>query len=188
MNSLNRRTFLRAGLLSATFLVSPAAVALAKTSSLSDVGKLMNTPDPVTIYSAREIITLDPSQPKGEAVAVVNDRILACGTFEDVKAIVGDQPHKIDTTFQDKVIVPGFIAQHAHPLLAALSMSSEILSIEDWELPAGTVPAVKDKEDFVQRLAAAEEKLDTPEGVLFSWGYHAAFYGPLTRNGFHVIR
>lgn len=181
MDSFNRRTFLRAGLLGATCLISPAAVALAETSSLSDVGKLMNTFAPVTVYSAREIVTLDPSQPYAEAVAVINDRILACGTFEDVKAIVGDQPHEIDTTFQDKVIVPGFIAQHAHPLLAALSMSSEILSIEDWELPAGTVLAVKDKEDFMQRLGEAEQKLDNPEEVLFSWGYHAAFYGPLTR-------
>lgn len=187
MNSLNRRGFLRTGLLSATFLVSPAAVALAKTSSLSDVGKLMNADDTVTIYSAREIVTLDPSRPTATSVAVVNNHILACGTLEDVKAIVGGQPYEMDTTFKDKVIVPGFIAQHAHPLLAALSMSSEILSIEDWELPTGTVPAVKDKTDFMQRLGAAEEKLDTPEGVLFSWGYHAAFYGPLTRSDLDKI-
>jgi len=187
MHDLNRRDFIRTGLLSATFLVSPAAVALAKMSSLSDVGRLMNTDSTVTIYSAREIVTLDSSRPAATSLAVVNDRILAAGTLEHVKAIVGSQPFAMDTTFQDKVIVPGFIAQHAHPLLAALSMSSEILSIEDWDLPSGTVPAVKDKMDFMQRLQAAEEKLVTPEGVLFSWGYHAAFYGPLTRSDLDEI-
>ena len=51
--------------------------------------------------------------------------------------------------------MPGFIAQHDHPVLAALTMSSQILSIEDWVLPAGTVPAVKDKQDFMTRLAKA---------------------------------
>jgi len=187
MDNLNRRAFLRTGLLSATFLISPAAVALANTSSLSDLGRLMSANDLVTVYSAREIVTLDPSRPSAAFVAVANDRILACGTLDEVKAAVGDQPYEMDTTFQDKVIVPGFIAQHAHPLLAALSMSSEILSIEDWELPTGTVPALKDKADFMQRLASAEGSLDTAESVLFSWGYHAAFYGTLTRSDLDEI-
>lgn len=141
----------------------------------------------ITIYSAREIVTLDPSQPKVTAVAVVNDRILACGTLKEVEAAVGDRTYEMDTTFQDKVVVPGFIAQHAHPLLASLSMSSEILSIEDWELPTGTVPALKDKADFMERLKAAEAKLGSPEAVLFSWGYHAAFYGTLTRSDLDEI-
>ncbi|NIZ59534.1 amidohydrolase [Sedimentitalea sp. CY04] len=187
MSNFNRRNFLRTGLLSASFLISPAAVALAKTSSLSDLGKLLVMDATITIYSAREIVTLDPSQPTASAVAVVNDRILACGTLDEVKAAVGDRAYQMDTTFQDKVVVPGFIAQHAHPLLASLSMSSEILSIEDWELPTGTVPALKDKADFVERLMAAEAKLETPEAVLFSWGYHAAFYGPLTRSDLDEI-
>ena len=187
MTHLDRRAFLRTGLLSATFLVSPAAMALAKTSSLSDLGKLLVMDATITIYSAREIVTLDPSQPTVSAVAVVNDRILSCGTLEDVKVSVGDRAYEVDTTFQDKVIVPGFIAQHAHPLLASLSMSSEILSIEDWELPTGTVPALKDKNDFVERLTAAEDKLESPEDLLFSWGYHTAFYGPLTRSDLDEI-
>ena len=187
MSNFNRRNFLRTGLLSATFLISPAAVALAKTSSLSDLGKLLVMDATITIYSAREIVTLDPSQPTASAVAVLNDRILACGTLDEVKAAVGDRPYQMDTTFQDKVVVPGFIAQHAHPLLASLSMASEILSIEDWELPTVTVPALKDKADFVERLTAAEAKLSTPDEVLFSWGYHAAFYGPLTRSDLDEI-
>jgi hypothetical protein len=57
------------------------------------------------------------------------------------------------------VIVPGFISQHDHPVLSALTLASEVLSIEDWVLPSGTIPAVKTKADFLRRLADAEERL-----------------------------
>ena len=82
-----------------------------------------------TIYVAREIVTLVPNRPSANAVAVVGDRILATGSLEGLKAIAGDQPYKVDNTFADKVIVPGFIAQHDHPLLTALTMTSDILAI-----------------------------------------------------------
>jgi predicted amidohydrolase YtcJ len=187
MMRLTRRAILRAGLLGTTFLCTSTNMALAQSSSLSDVGRMMNVSNPVTIYVARDIVTLDSSRPGAEAVAVVNGRILACGSLEELKTLVGGQPFVIDTTFEDKVVVPGFIAQHDHPLLGALTMSSEILSIEDWVLPSGTVSAVKDKQDFMARLKLADDKLDNRGETLLSWGYHATFYGSLTRSDLDEI-
>lgn len=181
MTAFDRRTILRAGLLGATCLLSPAMLARAQTLSLSDIGRTMNANQEVTIYTAREIITLDLDFPSANAVAVLNNRILAVGSLENVQALVGTQPYQIDTSFADKVIVPGFIAQHDHPMLAALTMSSEILSIEDWVLPSGTVPAVTDKQDFLARLTLAESRLEDPDEPLLTWGYHPYFFGPLTR-------
>ena len=100
-------------------------------STLQDIAKSMQALPHIVIYQAREIVTLDPEKPTSEAVAVVGDRILATGTLDELKAAAGDQPYTVNTTFADKVIVPGFIAQHDHPLLAALTMTSEIISIED---------------------------------------------------------
>ena len=154
----------------------------AQSPSLQDLGGASWKQLPaITIYPAKEILTLDAAKPRAEAVAVVGQRILATGTLKELTDAVGDQEHHIDRTFAEKVIVPGFIAQHDHPLIAALTMSSEILAIEDWVLPSGTVPAVKDKADFVRRLTAAERELSDPEAVLFSWGYHPSFFGRLTR-------
>lgn len=149
--------------------------------TLQDIGGNIKAAPQVTIYTAKEIITMDPAKPKADAVAVVNGRILAVGTREEVGKIVGNQHVRLDKTFNDKVIVPGFIAQHDHPVLAALTMASEVLSIEEWALPSGTIPAVKDKNDFMTRLAAAEKKLQDPEEPLVTWGYHPSFYGPITR-------
>ncbi|MDG2223105.1 MAG: amidohydrolase, partial [Rubripirellula sp.] len=166
----------------ATILLGSEA-ALAQSSSLQDIGgKVAGKPLPkVTIYKAKEIVTLDPGRAKAQAVAVVGDRILATGNVQELKAAAGDQEFSIDETFADKVIVPGFIAQHDHPVLTALTMASEVLSIEDWVLPTRTIPAVKDRADFLQRLAEAEKKMSDSDKPLVTWGYHPSFYGELTR-------
>lgn len=180
MTDITRRNMIRGTLLGATFLCSPGSMALAQVS-LSDIGGMVVPTDDITIYTAREIITLDDDRPSAQAVAVVNGRILAVGELANLEAQASGQPYKVDRTFEDKVIVPGFIAQHDHPMLAAITMSSEILSIEDWVLPGGTVPAVKDKEDFMRRLTSAHEALDDPQASLLSWGYHPYFFGKLDR-------
>ncbi len=187
MKKFDRRVVLRASIWGGTYLCSTGISALANVPSLSDIGGLMNSRDEVTIYTATQIVTLNSEQPEAQAVAVVNGKILAVGSMDEVQVLLVDQPYVIDTSFEDKVIVPGFIAQHDHPLLAGLTMSSEILSIEDWALPSGTVPAVKDKQDFMTRLSKAEAKLNNPDEPLLTWGYHAAFYGPLTRSDLDEI-
>jgi len=180
MRTLNRRNLLK-GSVAAACLMVPAVRAVGQTSSLSEIGKLFAPVPRAKIFTARDIVTLDPSQPSAEAIAVVGTRILAVGALSEVQEMLGDQPFDVDERFADKVIVPGFISQHDHPVLAALSMSSEILSIEEWALPTGTVPSVKDKADFMKRLTAAVEARTTPGEPVVTWGYHAAFYGPLTR-------
>ncbi|MFZ0099306.1 MAG: amidohydrolase, partial [Gemmobacter sp.] len=186
MTRFDRRTFIWTGLLGATAL-TPVGRALAQTGSLQDVGGLAMGAPQATIYTAREIVTLDPSIPAAEVVAVVNGRILWVGGLDETIAALGDQPYTIDRTFADHVIVPGFVAQHDHPVLAALTMSSEILSIEDWVLPTGTVAAVKDKQDFIDRLTAAVAARTDPDEPVVTWGYHPAFYGDLTRTELDAI-
>lgn len=186
MTLVTRRSILLGGV-AGIALLGPVARAFGQTKSLTDVGLLMNSAPEATIYQAREIVTLDPDRPSAKAIAVVGGRILAVGSLDEVQQTVGDRPHRVDDRFADKVIVPGFIAQHDHPVLAALTMSSEILSIEDWALPSGTVPAVKDKQDFVDRLTKAVNARTDPKEPVLSWGYHPAFYGPLTRAELDAI-
>jgi predicted amidohydrolase YtcJ len=177
----NRRRVLGASLAGFSAAL-PTGRAGALTASLSDVGAAMVALPVATVFTAREIVTLDPARPSVQAVAVVNGRVLATGSLAEVTAALGDQPHTVNTAFADYVIVPGFIAQHDHPVLAALTMSSEILSIEDWVLPGRVVRAVRDQQDFLTRLAAASHAMTDPTAPLLSWGYHPSFFGPLTRD------
>lgn len=93
---------------------APSAPALAQEGSLQDVAGQFDrkTLPGVTIFRAKEIITLDPDKPSATAVAVLGDRILAVGSVEELKQAAGGQPFAIDETFADKVITPGLIAQH----------------------------------------------------------------------------
>ncbi|WP_380054298.1 amidohydrolase [Falsihalocynthiibacter sp. SS001] len=187
MKQFSRRSLIRMGLLGATSLCSSGLAVWAQSASLGDIGTAISVTDKVTVYSAREIVTLDPNKPAANAVATVNGRILAVGSLSEIETLIGDQPYEVDLTFEDNVIVPGFIAEHDHPMLAALTMSSKILAIEDWVLPDGTVPAVKDKADFMARMIEAEGELDSPDEPLLTWGYHTYFFGELTRTELDTI-
>lgn len=181
MDSISRRSVLTAAAVGLAGAAAPRRT-FALTESLTELGASLLAQPPAMVFLAREIVTLDPARPNAQAVAVVNGRILSVGSRDEVTGSLGKQPYTIDTSFADHVLVPGFIAQHDHPVLAALTMSSEILSIEDWVLPSGTVPAVKDKQDFLQRLASAVKAAPPSDEALVTWGYHPAFFGPLTKS------
>lgn len=157
--------------------------ALAQATSLQDVVERLPADLPrATLYRAKEIVTLDPARPAATAVAVIGDRIVAVGSLDELKAAAGSQPFTVDETFADKVMVPGLIAQHDHPLLAALTMMSEIIAIEDWVLPSRTVPAARSPEAYRRRLGEAHAGLRNPNETLVTWGYHPIFHGKLTRS------
>lgn len=164
-----------------------AGTAAAQEASLQDIAKAAEQLPQIVIYTAKEIVTLDPARPSAQAVAVVGDRILAVGTLDEVKAVAGKQAHSVDTTFAKHVIVPGFVAQHDHPLLAALTMTSEIIAIEDWVLPQGTSKAAKNRAEYLKRVAEASAKTKDPEETMLTWGYHQYFHGELKKADLDAI-
>ena len=109
-----------------------------------------------TIYVAKEFITIDPKKPKAGAIAVVNGKFAAVGTLAEVQAAVGKDV-RIDKTFEGKIVSAGFIEPHVHPLLAAVTMSTKVISIEDWDAMDGFSPAVRDPKGYEQRLNEALE-------------------------------
>ncbi|MBN8998545.1 MAG: amidohydrolase [Rhizobiales bacterium] len=161
-----------------------SAPAMAQEGSLQDVASRFDrkTLPVITIFPAKEIITLDRDKPSATAVAILGDRILAVGSVDELTRAADGQPYVIDETFSDKVITPGLIAQHDHPLLTGLTMVSEIIAIEDWVLPSGVVPAATSPGEYRARLAEANAKLKDPAELLVTWGYHPVFHGPLVRS------
>ena len=157
------------------------SVVAQQSASLQDIARALTPEAPVTIYPAREILTMDTRHPTATAVAVSGDHILAVGSQDDVIKTIGNTPFTINQVFADKVVVPGLIAQHMHPALAALTMRTDIISIEDWALPGGTIPAVRDRTGYLARLREADARLSDPDALLITWGFHPYFHGTLTR-------
>ncbi|MAL95689.1 MAG: amidohydrolase [Haliea sp.] len=180
-----KRSFLRAAAASSLLLLAKTTFAAELVSP--EASPADDSLPSATVYVAREVVTLDPDSPTASAVAVVGDRILAAGSLEAVKRSLGSQPYTVDASFSDKVIVPGFIAQHDHPLLSGLTMTSEVISIEAWHLPSGTVPAAHNQAEYRERLAAANARLEGAETLLLTWGYHPSFHGELNRQDLDAI-
>ncbi len=179
---------IRSKVLAGVIAISSITHAAAQTSgSLQDFTSSLSAPQSVVIYPAREIITLDPAKPNASAVAVLGDRILAVGSIEELKTAAGTKPYTVNNSFANQVIVPGFIAQHDHPLLAALTMTSEIIAIEDWVLPQGTSKAAKNHADYIQRLTDANARKTDPNELLLTWGYHHYFHGELKKAELDAI-
>jgi predicted amidohydrolase YtcJ len=190
LTQLNRRKFLLGtGAFAAAVLAGGGhQPAQAQTEGIRLLGEEESAVEalngPVTIYVAEKVITLEAEQPEATAVAVVDGRILAVGSLEQVKATIGDgRPYTIDRTFARKVIMPGFVEHHLHPLLGALTMALEIIAIEDWTVPGKFSQAVLTQEEYVARLQAALAKMDAanPDETLFTWGFHHYFHGPIYR-------
>jgi predicted amidohydrolase YtcJ len=154
--------------------------------SISEAGISTDTVK-TTIYTASDIVTMDPSRPFAEAVAVFEQKIIAVGSLEEVTAEVDGAAYKVDRRFDNHVIVPGLIDQHVHPLLAALSLNMEVIAIENWVLPDRTSKAVSNRSDYLQRLKAAEAGMEDVDETLFTWGFHHYFHGKLTRQDLDSI-
>ena len=156
--------------LGASTLFATSAV-LAEGTFNEPVAKALRAPDPApqptlaTIFVARKIVTIEPKHPSGEAVAVSGKRIIAVGTLDEVKKALGDRPYKVDETLKSKIVMPGFIDQHLHPILGALTLAVDVIAPEDWVLPGKTFKAATSEADYRARLKIAEAAVERPQRV-----------------------
>ena len=133
----------------------------------------------ITIYHAKEIVTLDEKVASANAVSVKSDRVMAIGSLDDL--IDRNPDASINRQFQNDVIVPGFIEHHIHPFLSAITMNAEIISIEGWDLPNNQSIAYRDRDSYMQRLSEIEENMKS-DSPLITWGFHHYFHGDLSRE------
>ncbi|WP_436622646.1 amidohydrolase [Sorangium sp. So ce136] len=109
-----------------------------------------------TIFRARQIITMNPSNPAATHVAVRDGRILGAGTLEELR---GWGEYQLDETFAEHVLVPGFVEAHAHAGEGVTGLFP-MVTYFDRPLPDGTVsPAVQSYEALKERLRAERDKM-----------------------------
>lgn len=142
--------------------------------------------EPITVYVAKKIITMEPSLPTATAVAVADGRIVGVGSLESLKSWTdGRDDVTIDYTLQDKIVTPGFIDPHVHPSLPATLTLFPFLAPDDWTLPTGFFPGATTPEEYrtaLKKLVAEYEQSSTGKDVPFvTWGYHQLWHGEITR-------
>lgn len=143
---------------------------------------------PLTILTAKRIITMDESLPAATAVGVIGDRIVAVGDVESMSAWKQGRAVTVDDRLRDKVLLPGFIDNHVHPFLGALLLPSEIIAPEDWRRPDGGVArASTTPEDYRRRVADWVAARRGKDEWLISWGYQPSVHGRLRRPELDAI-
>lgn len=127
----------------------------------------------VTLFPARKILTMNPEQPEATAVAVKDGRILGVGELTGLVDAIKHSPfgpYDIDTTFADKILMPGIVEPHTHMVVPALEYANHFVAQVPWPNPdGGFFPTYPDKAAVLARLKELDAQL--PPGALL-WGVH----------------
>ncbi len=108
--------------------------------------------NPITVFKARKILTMNPRQPEATHVAVRDGRVLAVGSLDRMQAW-GD--FEIDERFADKVLMPGLVEGHSH-LMAGGLWQFPFTGFHARTAPDGTVwSGCKNFEEVIERLQSA---------------------------------
>lgn len=133
----------------------------------------------ITVFTARKFVTMDPGWPEATAVAVAQGKIVSVGvTFDDLKPWLDKYPYEVDDRFKGKVIYPGFVEAHTHPVMGSLAISRPSLSYFPMRSPYGAdIPAVKTREEAVAKLKGFVAAAKSPDETILTWGYDVLAMG-----------
>ena len=105
-----------------------------------------------TIITNANVWTVDRNHPRAEAVAVLNQRIVAVGTSAEMDAWRGPQTRMIDAG--GKLLLPGFNDAHVHFVSGGFQLDQVQLT------------NARTREEFTSRIAAQAKKLKKGEWIL----------------------
>ncbi|HRO14274.1 MAG TPA: amidohydrolase [Paracoccus sp. (in: a-proteobacteria)] len=123
-----------------------------------------------TIFSARRIITMDPSRPAATHVLVHEGRILAVGTPADM-GDWGEAHH--DDRFADKVLMPGFVEGHAHMMEGSIWRFVYLGHYARIAPDGRRWDGITSTDKLVERLRERGEELG--DGPIVGWGFDPLF-------------
>ncbi len=159
-----------------TLICALLALAMATTVSAQ------NETGIITVFIAKKIITMDATRPTATAVAVRDGQILGVGSVQDLEPWLKDNKHIIDEQFKDKVLMPGFIDPHMHPMLAAIQFGTTWITPESWDVMGTKTPATIGREAYLSALEAAFSATSKDELMFITWGYNQMFHGDMSRE------
>src|SRR3954468_15891268 len=126
-----------------------------------------------TIFRAKKIVTMNPSNPEATHVAVRDGRILGAGSLEE---LTGWGEYDLDDTFQDKVLVPGFVEAHAHVLEGVLALFPYIGYFDRRGVDGTVVAALNSSPAMIARLKELDAGLADSTVPLIAWGFDPIYF------------
>jgi predicted amidohydrolase YtcJ len=129
---------------------------------------------------------MDPQRPLASAVAVCDGKILSIGESQEIQEQMISYnrgiKYNINRTFEDKIILPGFIEAHMHTQMEGLFWQHVYIGYYDRVTPAGTLSeGCKTKQEIIKKLTESVKTLNDDESALIGWGYDPSL---LNKNQF----
>jgi predicted amidohydrolase YtcJ len=133
-----------------TRYVRLALVCLFASAAVSTSNAQSARPDPADLVLRNgRVMTVDPSGPQAQAVAIRGSRIISVGTNAQMPRYIGKGTQVLDLT--GKLVVPGLIEGHGHFMgLGEAKMNLDLMHVKNWDDIVGMV-----------RSAARDVKKDT---------------------------
>ena len=120
----------------------------------------------ITIFKAKNILTMNPSRPAADHVAVRNGIILGAGSLEE---LAGWGEHQVNDRFADKVLIPGLVEGHAHTMEGTLWRHTYCGFFDRMDPDGRIWSGVKTPEALLDRLREADRQLTDPDEPLPGW-------------------
>jgi predicted amidohydrolase YtcJ len=118
-----------------------------------------------TIYHNGPVITIDDTNPRAEAVAVKDGKILAVGKKEEILKTKGDATKLVDLA--GKTMLPGFVDAHGHVMGGGI----QALSANLLPPPDGEVRDIATLLETVREWMKANEAAVKKVGLIIGFGY-----------------
>lgn len=127
----------------------------------------------ITIYAARRVHTMNPSNALATHLAVRDGWLLGAGSLEE---LTGWGAFELDETFREHVIVPGFVEAHAHAFEGVFGRFP-YLGYFDRPLPDGTTAkGVRSYAELVEVLKRIDAELDDPQEPIVARGFDPIYF------------
>lgn len=117
------------------------------------------------VWSGGVILTMDDAQPRVEAIAVKDGKILAAGSRKDIAQYQGKETVMHDLA--DRTLLPGFVDAHGHAFMIGLqAKSANLLSSPD-----GKVTDVSSLQATLREWSREHADLQNDIGMILGFGY-----------------
>jgi len=117
------------------------------------------------IYSGGTIITIDDANPRVEAVAVKDGKIIAAGRAADVMKLKGEKTEMID--LGGRTMLPGFVDPHGHVTMGGL----QAVSANMLPPPDGPNTDIAQIQQTLKDWAAANAEVVKQAQLILGFGY-----------------
>ncbi|PMH42221.1 amidohydrolase [Vibrio sp. 10N.286.49.B3] len=126
----------------------------------------------LTIFKAKEIITMNPSMPRAECVVVKQGRIVCAGPESIIDAYPGA---RIEDTFADDILVPGFVEAHCHAMEGSIWKYLYCGFFPRYDPNKTFWSGVESYDALISRIQ--EKALSTPiDEPIICWGFDPIYF------------